>query len=307
MNLEEYLAAPPLEQTEKLLGATTAEEQAFCRWFAEHGLVQGKVVEFGPWLGSLTIPTALGLSKNTRVPPGEGIETYDLFRWNEGFENWVLGTPYEGRCKPGDSYLPLFEEIVAPYVRQGMVRAHAEDLAQACWTGQPIEFLINDAWKAVPVMSQTIREFFPSLSLGAVVFHQDYLWSSDSFIHIGMFHLRDCFEFVGRIQRSCTALFREVRDIPTGTIAELASRQTLSDFTEEEVQKAFEWSKSLFWEPEARLVVDAGRAWMLHNIGRTEAARSAYADIKRSDHYGHPFYRFQEETLRRWGLGSIID
>ncbi len=180
MNLEEYLAAPPLEQTEKLLGATSAEEQAFCRWFAEHGLVQGTVVEFGPWLGSLTIPTAIGLSKNTRVPPGGGIETYDLFHWNQGFENWVLGTPYEGRCKPGDSYLPLFEEIVAPYVRQGMVRPHAEDLAQARWTGQPIEFLINDAWKAVPVMSQTIREFFPSLSLGAVVFHQDYLWSSDS-------------------------------------------------------------------------------------------------------------------------------
>jgi hypothetical protein len=294
--------------TPRLLGATSLEEQAFCRWYGAHGLVgNGVVVELGPWLGSLTISTARGLAANGSVARARRIiHAFDLFLWDAGFDGWVAGTPQEGRYRPGETFLPLYREWLAPYGNDATVIAHQEDLAQASWPGEPIEFLINDAWKRLPIMANVVERFFPALAAGAVVFHQDYLWSSDSFIHVGMYRLRDYFRFVCRIQNSCTALFRKVREIPSSVLAEMASRRSYADFTEAEVHAAFDWSKALFADPEARLVVDAGRAWMLLQMGNSGAARQIFAEIKRSSHYQHPFYRFQEGVLRQWGLGNVI-
>ena len=295
-------------ESERLLGATSMEEQVFCEWFAEHCLTRGGVVELGPWLGSLTIPTLRGIRKNTILPAVmRVIDTYDLFYWHQWCETWVAETPFAGRLKTGDSFLPLYKEIVVPHAKDVVLRIHQEDLEQTRWTRKPIEFLINDAWKTVLLMSNTIHEFFPSLLPNAVVFHQDYLWASESFIHIGMFHLRDCFAFDFRIPRSQAAVFRKLREIPVPIIADLCSRRTPQDFSEAEILEAFEWSKSLFSDPEARLVADAGKAWMLHSIGKSDAARSIFREIKKSDHYMHPFYQFQENTLRGWGLGAVIE
>ena len=177
MNLHDYLACLQPEN-ERLIGATSMEEQAFCGWFAEHCLTQGGVVELGPWLGSLTIPTLRGINRNASLAPSQRvIATYDLFHWHQWCETWVAGTPFEGRCKPGDSFLPLYEEIVAPHTKDAVLQIHQEDLERTRWSREPIEFLINDAWKTVLLMSNTIHEFFPSLVPNAVVFHQDYLWS----------------------------------------------------------------------------------------------------------------------------------
>ena len=155
-------------------------------------------------------------------------------------------------------------------------------------------------------MANVVERFFPALVMDAVVFHQDYLWTSDSFIHIGMYRLRDYFRFVCRIKDSCTALFRKVREIPDSVLREMAPHRSYTDFTEAEVHDAFDWSKALFADPEARLVVDAGRAWMLLQMGNSGAAHRIFAEIKRSSHYQHPFYQFQEGILRQWGLGAII-
>jgi len=122
-----------------------------------------------------------------------------------------------------------------------------------------------------------------------------------------MFHLRDCFAFDFRIPRSQTAVFRKLREIPVPIMADLCSRRTPQDFSETEILEAFEWSKSLFSDPEAGLVADAGKAWMLHSIGKSDAARSIFKEIKKSDHYMHPFYQFQEDILRGWGLGAVIE
>jgi hypothetical protein len=308
LNEHPYLSL--LDTTTPLLGLTSVEEQLFCRWYAAHGITGcGVVAELGPWLGSLTISTARGLAANDDVPRAQRIiHAFDLFLWFEGFDSCVVGTRYEGRYRSGETFLPLYRELVAPYGNDVTIVAHQEDLSQASWSGEPIEFLINDAWKGLPIMANVIERFFPALVTGAVVFHQDYFWFPTSFINFGMYELRDYFRFVCRIKNSHTALFRKIREIPNSLLREIASRRSYADFTEAEVHNAFDWSKAVCADagPEAQLVVDAGRAWMLLQLGNKEAAHQIFAEIKRSSHYHHPFYQFQEKIVKETELGAII-
>lgn len=292
----------------RLLGATRPEEQAFCEWFAaEHFRGEGCIVELGPWLGSLTVSTAIGLLRN----PAAGTPTmhvYDLFRWEAGSDGWAESTPFTGIYKTGDDFRPLYEQIVAPFRTHLDLHVHAADMSREPWSQQPIEYLINDVWKTVPVMTHTIREFFPSLIPGATVLHQDYLWCTDSFIHIGMYRLREYFDYVVRVRDAQTVVFRLKKNLPSDLSEHFADLQTINDFTVEEIEAAFEWSAALFDEshPDAHLVVRAAKAWMLFQIGHLPAAQALFRLNRESPHYEHPFYRFQEDVLRFWGLGELL-
>jgi len=290
----------------RLVGATSLAEQSFCEWFASERFTgAGCVVEFGPWLGSLTAPTALGLARNP-CRDNKTIDSYDLFKWEPGSNGWAAGTPFTKLYQPGDSFLPLYEQLVAPFQGEVVIRPHAGDLSVAAWSGAPIEFLINDAWKAIPVMAHTVPAFFPSLIGGATVFHQDYLWSSESFIHVGMYWLRDHFDFVTRVQNSSTAVFR-LRSSPSSRVlARFKALRDFGDLQDDEIDAAFEWSRSLFDEPDAQLVINAGQAWLLHKMGHDDRARRLFATNRASPHYRHPYYQFQEKTLRDWGLGFLM-
>ncbi|MDQ1237940.1 MAG: hypothetical protein QG577_124 [Thermodesulfobacteriota bacterium] len=303
-----YMKYASMDRT-KFLGPTSLEEQAYCEWFAAEVFSgRGEIVELGSWLGSLTVSTARGLALNTLAQPNcRIIQTYDLFRWNVGFEDWVKGTPYEQRFRPNESFRTLYEEIIAPYRTGASIVVHQEDLSRSKWDGTPIEFLINDAWKTVPIMANIIDNFFPSLLTGSVVFHQDYLWVTESQIQIAMFLLRDYFEFPSRIENSCGVAFRKTRDIDQEIISDLAARASYLDFSNEEIEAAFQWSRSLFDDPEAQLVVDGAKGWMLGAIGEIDRARSVFQDIKGSEHREHWFYKFQEDILRQWGYDYLMD
>ena len=290
----------------KLVGATSIAEQAYCEWYAaERFTGTGCVVEFGPWLGSLTAPTALGLTRN---PCGKNktIDSYDLFKWETGSNGWAAGTPFVKLYQPGECFLPLYEQLVAPFQGEVVIRPHQADLSTVSWNGAPIEFLINDAWKAIPIMTHTAREFFPSLLAGATVFHQDYLWSSESFIHVGMYWMRDHFTFQTRVQNSSTSVFQMQSTPSKEVLARFAALKGYSDLREDEVDAAFAWSASHFDEPDARLVVNAGKAWLLHKMGHDDRARRLFAENRASEHYKHPFYQFQEKVLRDWGFGFLM-
>jgi hypothetical protein len=170
-----------------------------------------------------------------------------------------------------------------------------------------IEFLINDAWKTLPVMANTVQRFFPSLVDGATVLHQDYLWSTESFIHLGMYRLRHHFEVERRVSNSSAVIFR-MHSIPSReTLSGFLSLTGFGDLRGDEVDAAFDWSASLLSDPDARLVVKAGKAWLLHKMGQDAKARRLFAEIKASDYYEHPFYQFQEGILRDWGYGFLMD
>ena len=290
----------------RLVGATSLAEQSYCDWFASERFTgAGGVVEFGPWLGSLTAPTALGLARNP-CRRNKTIDSYDLFKWEPGSNGWAAGTPFVKLYQPGDSFLPLYEQLIAPFQGEVVIRPHAADLSVVDWSGAPIEFLINDAWKALPVMAHTVPTFFPSLIGGATVFHQDYLWSSESFIHVGMYWLRDCFDFQTRVQNSSTAVFRLRSTPPTQVLNRFKALENYQSLQPEEVDAAFDWSRSLFDEPDAQLVINAGQAWLLHKMGHDDRARRLFAENRSSPHYQHPYYQFQEKTLRDWGLGFLM-
>jgi hypothetical protein len=291
----------------KLPGATSLAEQAYCEWFAsERFKGEGCIVEFGPWLGSLTIPTALGLIRNVGAQKRE-IHSYDLFLWEPGSNGWAAGTPFDRLYQPGDCFKPLFDQLVAPF--QGAVDIHSyqADLSRTEWPGAPIEFMINDAWKTMPVMVNTVQRFFPSLIEGATVFHQDYLWCTESWIHLGMYRLRNHFEFQGRVQNSSTAVFRMTSRPPSDLVSSFRSLGDFASLQEREVDEAFAWSASLFTDPDAHLVLKAGQAWLLHKMGRDDRARQLFAENRASAHHGHPYYQFQENILRQWGFGFLME
>ncbi len=299
-----YLDRVPHRQ--RLPGATSVEEQAYCEWHAaERFKGAGCIVEFGPWLGSLTIPTAMGLIQNSGVQKKE-IHSYDLFLWEPGSNGWAAGTPFDRLYQPGDCFKPLYDQLVAPY--QGSVNIHSNqaDLSQAEWSGEPIEFLINDAWKTMPVMANTVQKFFPALMDGATVFHQDYLWFSESWIHVGMYRLRNHFEMERRVRNSSTVVFRMPSRPSTKLLASFCTLGSLADLREEEVDAAFDWSRSFLVDPDARLVANAGQAWLLHKMGRDDKARRLFAENRASKDWGHPFYQFQETMLREWGYGGLL-
>lgn len=291
----------------KLPGATSLEEQAYCEWFAaERFKGEGCVVEFGPWLGSLTIPTALGLVRNGGAQKKE-IHAYDLFLWEPGSNGWAAGTPFDRLYQPGDCFKPLYDQLVTPF--QGAVDIHAyqADLSQTGWSGAPIELLINDAWKTMPVMANTVQRFFPSLIEGATVFHQDYLWCTESWIHLGMYRLRNHFAFRGRVRNSSTAVFQMTSRPPQDLVAGFQALDHVAALEEREVDEAFAWSASHFSDPDALLVLKAGQAWLLHKMGYNDRARRLFAENKASPHHGHPFYQFQETILRQWGFGFLME
>lgn len=290
----------------RLLGATSLAEQAYCEWLtSEQFTGKGCIVEFGPWLGSLTAPLAVGLIRNLRTPR-KTIHSYDLFRWETGSNGWAAGTPFDKLYQPGDCFKPLYEQLMAPLQGDVTIHANQADLSVIGWSGEPIEILINDAWKTLPVMANTVQKFFPSLLEGAIVFHQDFLWCTESFIHVGMYRLREHFDFIERVQNSSTSVFRMTSRPSKRLIAGFETLTGYSGLCEAEIDAAFDWSLSLFSDPEARLVLKAGKAWLLHKIGHDDKARRLFAENKASTHYGHPYYQFQEKILIEWGYGHLI-
>ena len=290
----------------RLPGATSLEEQAWCEWTAaERFRGDGCIVEFGPWLGSLTMPLMVGLLRNPRAR-SRTIHTYDLFQWEPGSNGWAKGTPFDRLYQPGDSFLPLYEQLVAPFRGAVDLHIHEGDLSEAEWSGEPIEILINDAWKTMPLMANTVQRFFPSLMEGALVFHQDYLWCTESWIHMGMYRLRKWFTMEQRVRNSSTVIFRMESKPPPNVLAGFAELSRVEQLQEEEVEAAFDWSLSFLKDPEARLVAKAGKGWLLHKMGRDDKARRMFAENWASPDYGHPYYQFQERILREWGFGELL-
>src|SRR5271169_2618452 len=95
------------------VGATSLEEKVWCRWFGREvyqGI--GAVIEWGPWLGSLTESYCEGLDKNAAIAGREKfVHVYDLFKWSRIFEEWAGSSPHAQRFKDGDDFYDYFCEL----------------------------------------------------------------------------------------------------------------------------------------------------------------------------------------------------
>lgn len=270
--MSQSLSLPYLLRSRKHgVGMTSFDERAYCQWYAERlHTGQGSIVELGSWLGSLTIPLAIGLHRNP--PPNARfgrIHAFDLFRWDSDMDSFVRGTRLEGRFAPGDVFLDAYLEELGRW--RPLVDAHEGDLSTVAWNAGPIEFLVVDAMKSWRLASNILSEFFAALIPGkSLVFHQDFAHWYTPWIHLLQYRLRDSFELTYDVPRSDGAVFRLVRPLPPLL---LEADYGYEDFDYREIEAAFEHSLQLS-HPDKHPNIRAAKVKLLIEIGDTERAEA---------------------------------
>ena len=268
-----------LRSRKPIIGLTSFGERAYCQWYAERlHAGEGAIAELGCWLGSITIPLAIGLERNPRPNArSERIHAFDLFRWDAGMETVVRGTRLEGRFAPGDRFADAYLEELGPW--RPLVDLHEADLSEAAWEGGPIEFLVVDAMKSWPLANNILSQFFAALIPGkSLVFHQDFAPLADALdppsaipparqLRVGVRH--------PAFRR------RGVRSRPTLPRAALDVAYDYTAFDDHEVDAAFE--HSLLLAPPTSTPTSERRRSSCCSTSATEARARAELDRCRSE------------------------
>ncbi len=267
------------QRREYLLGMTTIEEQSYFEWYAAHLYRnQGRIVELGCWLGSLTTSLLRGLEKNELVGPEDRLlDVYDLFEWEAYMDDYVRGTHWEGRVQAGDDYRHLFEASMAAHLQR--LRIIQADLATATWKGGPIAMLLVDAMKSMPLAQNILTQFFPWVVTGGVVAHQDYLHPAVGWLQVSMYQLRDYFRPVLQVPNSDTVVFHCIETPPADA---LVFPDSVADLPLEQIEAAYTWNHQ-FIEDGNRDRIAASEIW-LHLYRRDfDRVRSLYARAKEAN------------------------
>jgi len=286
-------------------GATTAEERAFCEFYGQSlygGL--GKIVELGPWLGSLTQRYCRGL-RNNPLPETQktgAAEIYDLFHWDPYMEDWAEGSPHAGKVTPGSNFQGYFEglhEGDANYFS-----AHTVDLAAFEWTGAPVEFLLNDAAKTPAIGACILEQLAPCLLPGcSLVAHQDFLWCTDAYIQVYQFLLRNHFTLYLEVPNSAMTIFRTVETPPPSAVANLP--RSFREIPADLVRECFAWSRETLRQTERRYL-DLAEACTLEQCGDLEGAHRLVQDLKLAEPAGDLLYDFMVEAVKGWDWIRVI-
>ncbi|BDE05066.1 hypothetical protein WPS_03420 [Vulcanimicrobium alpinum] len=269
-------ASPPSSRTWNV-GMTAPEEQAYCEWFASHlYLGAGAWIELGTFLGSLTIPSALGLAANPRrAVRNRRIRAFDLFQWDAVMTASVKGTPFEGRCTEGESYEDLYRATIADVADR--VEVHQADLVWYRYDGEPIEFLMVDVMKHEYLVANVLGQFFGHVLPGiGHVFHQDYLHFYEGWITLSMYRLRDYFTPVCEV--GAAVAFRCEEQPPNASLTfPLDSKKIDAAWIDE----AFAWSRSVISEQHHHEVAATHVMTLVHANRLEDAARAYHAGAAR--------------------------
>ncbi len=276
-------------------GATTKEEQAWCRYFAaEEYTGRGCLVEWGCWLGSLTKSTCEGLLENSRIEKSGFYNVYDNFEWKEFYENWVYDKSLKGRFKPGESFYPYFCDLVSQY--SDYLNIIKCDLNIQKWHGGEIELIINDAVKTIEIGKNVFKEFVPSLiPRKSLIAHQDYLWASAGYLHIFMYLFRDSFTYEYSLDNSSMAIFRYVKEgsYDLGSLDDLKIDSNL-------IEETFQWSEFTMKDVNPRLL-RLCHALALFKSGLREDAIKFFRENDLGREESDKYYNNQLRVLRkRW-------
>lgn len=292
-----------IEPGDKRLGLTTKDEQAWCRWFgAEAYAGRGAVVEWGAWLGSLTSNFCDGLRANPRRPSGVVAYAYDLFRWEQWCEDEVRGTEHACRLRIGESFADYFATLHDRYRDFLVVRA--ADLSREHWSDGPIELIVNDAVKTLPIGKGAYSHFSPALLPGiGLIANQDYLWPTDSFLAMIHFLMRDSFSHEYTVPDSCMVVFRCQREPDASVLRALPD--DLANVDRALLDEAFAWSRRTVTVSPVEMI-DLGKAVTLWQAGRAEDARRVVRDGRLSERRNNAVYDFQLDVLHQWGFGDML-
>ena len=153
--------------------------------------------------------------------------------------------------------------------------------------GAPIEFLFVDSMKDFDLTSHIARQFFPALvENSSLLLHQDFVHYYTSWIHILMFTLRECFEFLYHIPNSASAVFRVVKT-PSWT----PSVNVLMSYDEKRISQAFAYSRQIISGPMQENIFAAEVMHYIH-LDRSSVALDLYQAWR--SRYGVPKFEMIE-------------
>lgn len=254
-------------------GMVSSDEMAFFTESAARYVGrEGAIVDLGCWLGSTSIALAQGiLSHGSKTDNGnEKVFGLDMFLWEEWMPAHIPYCVYE----PGDSFLPEARRVVREH-GGGRVELIQADLGLYQWSGGPIKILLVDAMKNEDLAIQIPRTFFPSLTPGSLLIHQDFKHYYTSWIHVLQYRLRQYFRFY-RSVRWGTVAFEVVASVPREAVDRATEFATIPD---DETDASFRHSLELVGTEER---ANIAAAHVMH-----------YLHLKRKDRASHivEFYR----------------
>lgn len=262
--------------SDEILGMTSKTEQEYFHKYArENYSGGGEVVDLGCWLGSTTIPLAKGLSQNpVFLKNPKKIYAYDLFIWFDWMNSSVAGTNLTDRYKEGDNFVDEFKRRTEKY--ESYIEICEGDLAKTGWNGKQIEFLLVDAMKNWELTNAIIRDFYPSLIPDkSLILHQDFGHYFTPWIHLLQWKFKDSFEFIEEIPKSQSVVFKYINKIDEPL---LRRNYSFEDFTDDEVNQAFNFSMNSVSEEKLPDIAAAKVMWYVHQ-NKIEKAIQVYKEF----------------------------
>lgn len=253
------------------LSMLSFEERSYLQNYTKYEYTgSGEIVDLGCWLGSSTIPLAIGLNDNSKVDSKEErIHAYDIFIWQPYMNKHLTDTSLEGKYKDGDSFVEEFIERIHPW--NHLIQVYPGDINRIGWDKHPIEFLFIDAMKSWELANSILRNFFPSLIPGlSLVVHQDFANFYQVWIHLIMYRLRD---YIVLLEEHpflySSKVFRYIKAIPEEL---LQNSYSLASFSEKEAEAAFDYSLAIT-PKKMKPNVAAAKVMYFIQVGNVERAK----------------------------------
>ncbi len=274
-------------------GMVGPEERRCFYWLARYGLTgQGCVVDAGCFLGASTLCFASGAAAagHRSFRGGPIVHAFDYFK---AFDQYIADAIRKNvrRVEKGGPYLYIFKEYTEKYA--AMIEAHPGNFFKQHWSGAPIELLFIDVAKRERLNAHLAREFFPHLTPGAFVIHQDYFHCWHPYIHISMEYLADAFEVVDEHVMHQSRVWRMIAPIPEEKIARIQAY----DFSKEErlalLDRMIANSSS-----RSRPMMQAVRLWQVCLDGDQDTARREIARLKTEYPLGEHNFQLWARQIR---------
>lgn len=283
-----HLPENPADAISNLAGMTSIEERKFFGSCPSH--LQGEkavIVDLGCWLGSTTVSMAMGL-RHQAAPNGK-IYAFDRFIWEPWMDPFAASLSCDYR--PGESFLPETRRRAADY--RDIIEFIAADLTKYVWQDGPIDLLLVDAMKSNELATSISQNFYPYLTKGALLVHQDFKHYYTSWIHIIQYRFRDYFRFYHEVKDGCTVAFEVLTPIPPALATSLSN---LDAVTDEEAEAAFAYSLGLVG-PEGKPAVASAHIMHYVYAGRSQEALSKVDLYSKLPHLDNEFRIAKEKAL----------
>ena len=236
----------------------------------------GEIVDLGAWAGSSTLALAQGLAQNKKVDTRrKRIHAYDIFIWEQWMSDIPWNTPLVDGYRPGDSFLPLYEQQISEYSH--LIETYPGDLNAMPEFPYKIEYLFVDVMKTFELANSSLQKFFTQLIPGkSVVHHQDYNHYFTPWIHLLMYRFKSHFKLRKYVNATPSTIFDYVSAIPR---EQLMQSYSFDSFGKDEFEAAFEYSLSITGKA-ARPSIESARVMSFIHQDRWEEAEAEYAGLK---------------------------